>query len=489
MQDIGRNAKCLCGSGLKYKACCWGVVDWNAIAKKQPEEFRKYLSIRGRNTLFLARMKDILGIDLPPSSDEWQHAKDSMNAATVTKVYEAVIEAWPPDLDYETAIHQKDDAPLAGLYTGHYTPFAITEAISRHALYSERILVFDPLLYPPALRPEFNPLARPEIFVTDTLKHLWTWCHLAPWIYAGIVNVLRSPSDYDTRFAIAAGRDAHERFAHDPELANALDADVKLMMQSDEMDDMRQWNMLVRTDDALRSLLPVAVPGIAPDQIELAIAAIHRLRLRHPYYSTHGLGPANREQLIHTTSGENHEGGLLAAKLTGAYLFTNLGSRWKEIERDRQELPTSSGIWTPFAKAWGNAKLQCLSNVDLAAALRLRNEGRLQDMRMFLARAWRASRDAHDFAPSNVHALEAELDERLKEAEYEYQKIADDLRKFAGIEVVLGIVPRVATAESTWLPYGVAAIATGATALWRASAARRRVAARYPAAFFLRRKR
>ena len=88
--------------------------------------------------------------------------------------------------------------------------------------------------------------------------------------------------------------------------------------------------------------------------------------------------------------------------------------------------------WSPFAKAFHRLEINYLENVPLKAALRLRNDGRLQDMRGFLRKIWNAAGD-DSFAEANVENLASELLEKVREAEGEWSKIDRDLLKWLGV--------------------------------------------------------
>jgi hypothetical protein len=76
--------------------------------------------------------------------------------------------------------------------------------------------------------------------------------------------------------------------------------------------------------------------------------------------------------------------------------------------------------------------LKILNNVSLNAALTLRQENRLEALRHFFHRVWKSCRDPEDYSEANALNLTAELDEHIREAKSEWDKIDQDLIKWFG---------------------------------------------------------
>ena len=158
-----------------------------------------------------------------------------------------------------------------------------------------------------------------------------------------------------------------------------------------------------------------------------------------------------------------------------------MSTRWKEIEIDRPNLTGEIALWSPFAKALQNADLNVLTSGSLEAALKLREENRLEGMRLFFRRVWNACKDPDEFLDPNSLNLTVELDERVAEAKSEWRKIDQDLFKWfgaAGSALVAG-------AFANFLPAAGVAVVGGAFGLVDAHLKRTAFKERYPAAFFL----
>src|ERR1700730_10477354 len=100
---INRNDPCPCLSGEKFKRCCSGTVDWDAIIESG-RDYKPYLSLRGRNLYFTRSICDALQFD-KLGRDRYSKAyKAAFTAAAVRRIHEAVVEIWPPTMDIAAAL-------------------------------------------------------------------------------------------------------------------------------------------------------------------------------------------------------------------------------------------------------------------------------------------------------------------------------------------------------------------------------------------------
>jgi len=222
---IGRNSPCLCGSGKKYKKCCLGKKDWDTLIR-QPN-FTQHLSLRGKNTFFLNGVAHLLGFDPAEPSIDWPVFKERVTPDHVAQIHQLVGEVWPSASDLERVLRDTDD--LSGLYTGTYTPEAITRSATRHALYCDTILMFDPLMYPGSMRPEYDPILHPEKHVSQTIKCLYVWFSLSPLIHSGILKIIRSPADYDHALRWYSLKAEEDRVDRHPELKELMEHVVEVL--------------------------------------------------------------------------------------------------------------------------------------------------------------------------------------------------------------------------------------------------------------------
>ena len=222
---VSRNDPCPCGSGKKYKKCCLGKKDWDKLTRSP--DIAKHLSLRGKNILFLNGVASILGLDPKEPRIKWPDLKEHVSADHVRQIHRLLAEVWPNAHDLERALKEVDD--LSGLYFGDYTPEVITQNVTRHALYSDSILVFDPFVYPNSLRPEYDPSVHPEKHITHTIMCLYTWYSLAPLVQSGVLKFIRSPADFDHELRWNSYQAELERLNRHPELKDVMDKTVQDM--------------------------------------------------------------------------------------------------------------------------------------------------------------------------------------------------------------------------------------------------------------------
>lgn len=148
---IGRNDPCPCGTGKKFKQCCYGKVDWNGIIRSG-SDWIPYLSIRGRNLHFVYRIAEILQLDSHKNLTDY---KKGFTEKAVREIHEAIFDVWPPNSDITTILQSTSD-DVSGLYIGDYDIEYISRGIVRHSIYANKILIVDPFVYPVSVRDTAN---------------------------------------------------------------------------------------------------------------------------------------------------------------------------------------------------------------------------------------------------------------------------------------------------------------------------------------------
>lgn len=480
---IGRNESCPCLSGTKFKHCCEGTVDWSAILESG-RDYRPYLSLRGRNLYFTKSICDALQFD-KLGRDRYSKAyKAAFTAAAVREIHEAVVDIWPRNIDIAAAL-RRSRGDVSGLYIGDYGSEYIKRAIVRHSIYANKILLVDPFVYPPSVRDEYNPIVNPEQYRAQTLKNVNLWFELLPWIEAGIVLVIRPPSDFDPQLNWDLMTAQMKKFDESPELQAASKESVDELGDRHTKRLLYQQLLLGAPDSYLKRKFEELDLGKDGLQVDEFLESIRQERDHDPDF-LEPLGPENEGQLSIVSSGASYPGAKIVADLTGSYLFTDIHVKWREMELDRAAHSAENKVWAPFAKALQNTSLRYLNSVRLEHALTLRNEGRLESLRRFLTKVWTGARMDDHFDAANAVLLGEELAERISEAEIEWRKIDADLARSIG-KVAAGSLfaagPLIAAGHAFFLA-AASAVAAGTT-LVDSTLKRRSFADRFPAAFFM----
>jgi hypothetical protein len=478
---IGANDQCPCYSGEKFKKCCSGKVDWQTIIRLGGDNV-PHLAVRGRNLFFIQRILEALQIDSPENVPNLKQFKSAFTASAVRKIHEAVMEFWPPNMDIVDVL-AKTAGSVSGLYIGDYTFQYVTRAVVRHSTYANRILLVDPFIYPTSVNDEFNPILNPDQHRSQTLKHVNLWLALYRWIDAGMVAFIRTPADFDPRLNWDLITSQDKKFEASDELKSAARESVEVLTARHSERMAYEQLLLGAPDSILRHKFAEA--GLSAVEVDAEIEKIQAERDGNPHF----LEPVTANsggQVFSISSGAAYPIAVMTSRLTQSYLFTDIRSKWKEIEIDRQDHSAENKVWAPFAKAMQEADFKYLENLRLEHALSLRAEGRLESLRNFLAKVWKDTREDNHFDSANAIRLAEQLKEEVRKAETEWKQIDTDVLKMAGVATAGGLLsagPLVAAGHAIFL--AAASVVGLAVPLVVSTRKRFMFPERFPAAFFM----
>jgi hypothetical protein len=83
-------------------------------------------------------------------------------------------------------------------------------------------------------------------------------------------------------------------------------------------------------------------------------------------------------QLLVGRSGVNTEMSLYISEITGAFPYTSLQMKWRDLLSMGKELSETAKVWSPLTKAFQDVEFKFLNNVDSRFACGLRTDGRLE---------------------------------------------------------------------------------------------------------------
>jgi len=478
--NLKRNDLCPCESGKKYKYCCEGKVDWNQIIKEGKDR-TPHFSIRGRNILFIAKIAEALQLDSVIPLTSKQELRAAFTPEAVKKIHEALIDVWPLNTDIQNVL-QSARSDVSGLYVGDYRREHIFKGLIRHSIYANKIIVVDPFVYPYSVRDEYNPILTPEQYRAQTLKNVNFWFLLAPWIDAGIVEIIRTPNDFDRKLNWESLKRQSKKFKENEELRKILEKSVSEFSTREKGKMIFKQLILPAPNEYLKKVFIDAHLGKHGLTLEKFIAFIEEERGKDPDFLETFKPGKNTRQLITFSSGASYEIAKLTANLTGSYLVTDIYSRWKEIEIDRESQNVESREWAPLAKAFQSLEFKFLNNLSLEHTLILRKEKRLENLRVFLRKVWKSACTTEPFSEINAKNLADELVSEIKRAEVEWKQIDLDLLKWLGAEL-LAVGEQIVSGSGYFFAAAFAiagAIEVGVTQLKRKS-----FQDKFPAAFFM----
>jgi hypothetical protein len=253
------------------------------------------------------------------------------------------------------------------------------------------------------------------------------------------------------------------------------------------MESYKRQLLLGIPDDALRQKAKELSPELTAEQIERMIGIIHEQREHDPYFIEPLDAEGKQSEMLHFSTGANYELTKLTAIQAGSFIVTDLDLRWREMQVDRHKQDLDGEAWSPFARAFQAVSMNYLNDVPLPAALHVRQEGRLDDMRSFFRRVWKESASSDEMAKSNASNLAAELHARVREAEAEWKSIDRELLRWFGSEFAAGALalgPAIALGSGEWAAAAVGI--AGAANLIVAKKKREEFELKYPAGMLLR---
>lgn len=477
---IGRNDPCPCGRNSKYKHCCLEKVNWNLLQSQPLEKQSRHMSIRGKNITFLGHILNLIPPDKLNNKNYFVEIKRSITPEVVYQTFSLISKLWPDLEDYERAI-EPERSHTTALYVGDYQPELVFRAITRLSLYSDRIFLVDPFMRPEIVNPQFNPLLHPEEHRAITLKFLYLWITLFPWIEAGIVSFIRPLDDFIPGLTHKVFDAQNQRLKNNPQLKKLLDSFAKeYANKADPFDrGLTEYMLLSLSDEEILKIYRTSSSDSVLNDEKDFLDYIQERRDNHPYYVERL--PGQTAELHQESSGACYELSKQMCSLTNSHIVTDLQVRWKEIELDRENSGIDIGGWSPFAKALQSADFKALDNVPMQAALRLRKEERLESMRHFFRRVWRECADPDKFSDTNATDLAAQLQEEVAIANEEWSKIDRELLRWSG-----GAASTLVTSGTIgFVPAAIAAAITGTTGLINSRIQRTTFKERFPAGFFL----
>lgn len=389
-------------------------------------------SIKERNIILLNAITDIFF----RKGEDWNEMKCRLTADKVRELYKIIAWLWPPQTNI-TPLLPKPDKTLRGLYMGDTRPKDILQNIVRYSLYTEEIIVVSPFLAPLTMREEFSPIINPQQYRQDTLELIYFAFALAPWIQAGIVNMIPNPIDFDYRLR----RDIYD-MATARYKANKEEFDKEIIEMADEEGLEEYKRMMLRMPtDSFRKRLKEFKPDLSSAEIDSHVEYFLRQRRNDPLMLDEEM-TSSAEMKI-KRMGANLELGLYLGQATGSYLYTNRSFQWREIMSTKQLAADESDVWSPLTQAFQTLDFTFLNNVDAGFAYKLKEEGRLGGFRNYLRRVWQKIME--DSTPEQTNRIARQFGDELHEqyalTKEEWAKIDKSIIKFitgaSGVSTVL----------------------------------------------------
>jgi SEC-C motif len=431
MPRPGRNDPCHCGSGKKYKKCHM-ELDEGAFERRLVT--RGSSSLREKNLMLLAATKEIFHLERP-----WDQVKSGMTDARIRAFYEFIADLWP----LNTPPSERFPPPASGLralYLGENMPEVMLDSVFRFSLYADQIILPHPFDNPHRLQEQYNPINHPDQWRLQTLRVVHQLAMLAPWIAADIVVMMPEPGDFDPALFWKTAEMAQAR------LGDNFMADVDIEELSMTQARMREFYLL--PNGHIERKVREMNPEITQNEVDSLLKFVAMTRRDDPLLlnTTWDQLPG---QMTNMKMGANLETSLLLCQTIGAFPYTNVKFRWKEILGAANELDENAQVWSPLTHAFQQLDFKFLNKIDSDFAVEMRNEGRLSGFRSFMRKLWNEIDGEPDLAKQQKLALDFkdELGSEYDKAEADWDAIDRDLMKWAmpAIAGAFGSIGAVAT--------------------------------------------
>jgi hypothetical protein len=343
-----------------------------------------------------------------------------------TPLYEVQANLWSPDTDW-AAIMPVPDGKLRGLYLGDIRPELTLRNLIRFSLYSDNLFVIDPFHNPWIMRPEYNPIENPDQFKADTINLLHFLFAVGPWIYSGILYLIPDPGQLNVGLKWATARLAKARIGDREPDERDLEEAISV-----DRDQLRRVLFALPEEKLFRELEKIG--ETLTDEQKQTLLRYARTELRKDPIAWERSIADNFEegQMLTFRSGANLETALLICSMTGAFPYTNMHTKWREIIEAREEMSETARVWSPLTKAFQSLEFRFLNNVDPKFAQRIRDDGRLESFRVLLRRIGKDATEITDLGSldSYVRDCKDALSGEYQKAQAKWAKIDESFLKW-----------------------------------------------------------
>jgi hypothetical protein len=276
------------------------------------------------------------------------------------------------------------------------------------------------------MRPEYNPIENPDQFKSDTVNVLHFLFSVAPWIDAGLLSIIPDPGNINVRLKWATVRLAQARLGdREPDERDLEEA------RAVGRDELRRV-LIALPEESLFGLLEKSGQTLSHDQKQEFLVYARRELRSDPVALEQPVADNYREgQLLPFRGGANLETALMICSITGAFPYTNMHTKWREIIEAREQLSETARVWSPLTKAFQGLEFRFLNNVDPGFAQSIREDGRLESFRGLLRRIGKDATEITDFSSldSYVRDCKDALVGEYQKAQAEWDKIDESFLK------------------------------------------------------------
>jgi len=365
--EPGPNDYCPCGRGRKYKKCCRDLLPSQRPAWDM-------LSIRERNIIFYDGINDILGIS---KGKTWDEVREELSDEQVKEIHELFTVLWPRHTDIVKLL-SKPDGHLRAVYSGIVDIRRISFYATSGTLYFDELMIQNPFTHGEGLKEEYNPIKNPGSFKENTLKQVALVFSLYPYIFDGTVNFIPNLAVFDRHLQLQL-LDIGKQKNHDDIDFDAVEMKV---IENLVMEDFERtiWAL---PKELFGKQIKESNPDASPELINSSYAYVQKKRRDDPLTLLQDGLYTNSGQYTFRHMTPGFEMSLFLGQVTGAVVFTDSPTRWKELTAAQGNKNSQGNIrWAELIE--NIEEIRFPFNIDFEAPNELRRAGKFGNLR----KAW-----------------------------------------------------------------------------------------------------
>lgn len=353
-QEPKPNDLCPCGLGKSYENCC----------RDKPESQRSSWSIRSireRNLIFYNGIVNILGLS---QGKEWDDVRRELNDQQIKEIHTLFELLWPVHTDIFKLL-PKPDGKLRAIYTGVIDWRVVTTFSTTAALYFDQLIVQNPFNHPAGMNPQYSPVTNPSIYKQQTLKNVALFIEIFPLIDSGRIILLPDLGIFSRHLQSQVIEMAQNRHSG----TVSIDDDEFKIFKKLTDDDLQRaiWQM---TEEQQKQQIRSVFPNAEEEHINKVFEYSQQRRNEDPLALLQDNLLNEKGQLRQFSMGPNFEITLLLAQATGAIIFTDSLTRWKEIlKAQRTSESGKTTEWSQLVDLVQSSAFPFTFNPEVAIAL------------------------------------------------------------------------------------------------------------------------
>ena len=202
--------------------------------------------------------------------------------------------------------------------------------------YFDEVILPNPFVNAAFMRPEYSPIESPSQYKEQTIKNVALLMALAPFIYAGVVDLVPDPMEFNDTMRQAVWAIANERRGKIK--LDSADLEVGMALGRDDF----KRGMARLSDESWRRQIKASSPELSDEEITRVIEYMRKQHAADPLALIQPMKPGKDGGQLQVMRGVNFELAMFLAQLTGAILYSDQRLTRDDLAAARQA-PAAGG--------------------------------------------------------------------------------------------------------------------------------------------------